>query len=183
MPGVERTRLQQWTFLRCSCSPPYAFWRTLEPIWVPVLLGLVIAVGVHPIHERLLPTPGRKTSGLTAAVLTGVLMVLALRSRVLVFVVGQRVLESPDSWPRATRRRRRGTPGPRPQRPALAARGPTRGDQSAHAEAARDLAAFLGKARPASSRAVHRDLHLHLHRHHLLLPAAGRHRGHVLAGE
>src|SRR5437016_3343399 len=45
MPGVERTRLQQWTFLALFVLAAYAFWRTLEPIWVPVLLGLVIAVG------------------------------------------------------------------------------------------------------------------------------------------
>src|SRR2546421_5132197 len=94
MPGVERTRLQQWTFLALFVLAAYALWRALEPIWVPVLLGLVIAVGVHPIHERLLRRLGGKHPGLPAALLTGVVMVLALAiTTFLVFVVGQRVLE------------------------------------------------------------------------------------------
>ncbi len=94
MPVAERTRLQQWTFLVLFALAAYAFWRTLEPIWVPVLLGLVIAVGVHPIHERLLRRLGGKHPGLPAALLTGVVMVLALAiTTFLVFVVGQRVLE------------------------------------------------------------------------------------------
>src|SRR6266478_8451099 len=64
MPVVERTRLQQGTFLVLFVLAAYAFWRTLEPIWVPVLLGLLIAVGVHPIHERLLRRLGGKHPGL-----------------------------------------------------------------------------------------------------------------------
>src|SRR5256886_988932 len=94
MSLAERTRLQRWTFLVLFVLGAYAFWRTLEPIWVPVLLGLVIAVGVHPIHERLLGRLGGKHPGLPAALLTGVVMVLALAiTTFLVFVVGQRVLE------------------------------------------------------------------------------------------
>ena len=93
MPIVERTRLQRSTFLVLFALATYAFWRTLEPIWVPVLLGLVIAVGVHPVHERLLERMGGKHPGLTAAVLTMAVMVLALAVLAfLVFVVGHRVV-------------------------------------------------------------------------------------------
>src|SRR5438067_3093641 len=94
MPVAERSRLQRWTFLVLFAFAAYAFWRTLEPIWVPVLLGLVIAVGVYPIHERLLRRFGGKHPGLPAALLTAVVMVLALALMTfLVFVVGRRVVE------------------------------------------------------------------------------------------
>src|SRR5438067_13570654 len=94
MPVIERTRLQRSTFLVLFALAAYAFWRTLEPIWVPVLLGLVIAVGVYPIHEKLLRRIGGKHPGLPAAALTAVVMLLALAvTTFLVFVVGQRILE------------------------------------------------------------------------------------------
>src|SRR6266850_171830 len=51
---IERTRLQRATFLVLFALAVYAFWRTIEPIWVPVFLGLVIAIAVYPIHEKLL---------------------------------------------------------------------------------------------------------------------------------
>src|SRR6058998_2756862 len=93
MAVIERTRLQQSTFLVLFALAAYAFWRTLEPIWVPVLLGLVIAVGVHPIHERLVRRLGGKYPGLPAAALTTLVMVLALGLiAFLVFVVGNRVV-------------------------------------------------------------------------------------------
>ena len=93
MPIVERTRLQRSTFLVLFALAAYAFWRTLEPIWVPVLLGLVIAVGVHPLHERLVQRLGGKYPGLPAAALTAVVMALALGLiAFLVFVVGNRVV-------------------------------------------------------------------------------------------
>jgi predicted PurR-regulated permease PerM len=93
MPIVERTRLQRSTFLVLFALAAYAFWRTLEPIWVPVLLGLIIAVGVHPIHERLVQRLGGKHPGLPAAALTTLVMVLALGLiAFLVFVVGNRVV-------------------------------------------------------------------------------------------
>src|SRR5437660_12041873 len=71
MSLAERTRLQRWTFLVLFVLAAYAFWRTLEPIWVPVLLGLVIAVGVHPIHERLLRRLGGSHRGRPRAPWTG----------------------------------------------------------------------------------------------------------------
>ena len=93
MPPVERTRLQRSTLLVLFAFAAYGFWRTLEPIWVPVLLGLVIAVGVYPLHDKLLQRFGGKHPGLPAALLTGVVMALALLLvAFLVFVVGNRIL-------------------------------------------------------------------------------------------
>jgi predicted PurR-regulated permease PerM len=93
MPVVERTRLQRSTFLVLFVFAAYAFWRTLEPIWVPVLLGLIIAVGVYPLYEKLLKRFKGKHAGLWAALLTAAVMVLALAViAFLVLVVGHRVL-------------------------------------------------------------------------------------------
>lgn len=93
MPTADRTRLQRSTFLVLFALAAYGFWRTLEPIWVPVLLGLVIAVGVHPLHERLLRRLRGRHPGLSAALATGLVMVLALAViTFLVFVVGHRVV-------------------------------------------------------------------------------------------
>src|SRR3954468_16578430 len=90
---AERTRLQRSTCLVLFALAVYAFWRTVEPVWVPVLLGLVIAVGVHPIHERLVQRLGGRHPGLPAAALTTVVMALALGLiAFLVFVVGNRVV-------------------------------------------------------------------------------------------
>ena len=93
MPVIERTRLQRSTFLVLFALAAYAFWRTLEPVWAPVLLGLIIAVGVHPFHERLLERIGGKHPGIPAAALTAAVMVFALALLAfLVFVVGHRVV-------------------------------------------------------------------------------------------
>src|SRR3954468_5768769 len=91
MPVVERTRLQRSTFLVLFGFAAYAFWRTLEPIWVPVLLGLGIAVGGYPLYERM-PRhfPGRYPA-LPAALLTTLVMAVSLGViAFLVFVVGHR---------------------------------------------------------------------------------------------
>src|SRR5438067_2257426 len=94
MAVIERTRLQQSTFLVLFALAAYAFWRTLEPIWVPVLLGLVIAVGIYPVHARLLDRFGGKRPGLPAAVLTALVMIFALAViAFLLLVVGHRVRE------------------------------------------------------------------------------------------
>src|SRR5439155_921948 len=147
MPGVERTRLQQGTFLVLFVLAAYAFWRTLEPIWVPVLLGLVIAVGVHPIHERLLRRLGGKHPGLPAALLTGVVMVLALAiTTFLVFVVVQRVLEFARQL--AASYGKKGAAGLLgPDLNVLLSRlgVPPEEINQRIAEAAREFAAFLGK--------------------------------------
>ena len=94
MPVVERTRLQRSTFLVLFALAAYAFWRTLEPIWVPVLLGLVIAVGVYPLYEKMLRKWGGRHPGIPAALLTAGVMIFALAViAFLVLVVGHRVLE------------------------------------------------------------------------------------------
>ncbi len=92
--AVDRNRLQRSTFLVLFAIAAYAFWRTLEPIWVPVLLGMVIAVGVYPLHERLLRRLGGKHPGLPAALLTASVMVLTLcLIAFLALVVGHRALD------------------------------------------------------------------------------------------
>ena len=48
MPSAERSLLQRSTFLVLFALAAYLFWLTLEPIWVPVFLGLVIATIVEP---------------------------------------------------------------------------------------------------------------------------------------
>src|SRR4051794_13707062 len=94
MPRAERSHLQKWTFLVLFAGALYAFWRTLEPIWVPVLLGLVIAVGVHPLHEKIVRKlhgrhPGLPAAGLTALVMAASLAIMGF----LIFVVGHRVVD------------------------------------------------------------------------------------------
>ena len=92
-PVVERTRLQRSTFLVLFIFATYLFWRTLEPIWIPVFLGLVIAVGVYPLHEKMLKRFG-KHPGVPAGLLTALVMALLLVFLAfLIFVVGHRVLE------------------------------------------------------------------------------------------
>src|SRR3979490_2173860 len=91
---IERTRLQRATFLVLFALAAYALWRTIEPIWVPVFLGLVIAIAVYPIHGKLLHKLGGKHPGLPAAPLTATVMLLALATLTfLVFVVGHRVVQ------------------------------------------------------------------------------------------
>jgi predicted PurR-regulated permease PerM len=93
VPRLQRDSLQNGTFLVLFAFGAFLFWRTLEPIWTPVFLGLVIAVAVFPVQEKLLKArvgrhPGVPAALLTAAVLTGVLVVVGF----LVFVVGERML-------------------------------------------------------------------------------------------
>ena len=94
MPRAERTHLQKWTFLVLFAGALFGFWRTLEPIWVPVLLGLVIAVGVYPLHEKIVRKLRGRHAGLPAAGLTAVVLALSLAVLAfLVFVVGNRVVD------------------------------------------------------------------------------------------
>lgn len=94
MAKAERTRLQRSTFLVLFVFALYAFWRTLEPIWVPVLLGLVIAVGTYPVYEKLLKRFRGKHPGLWAALLTAAVLIFALAViAFLVLVVGHRVVQ------------------------------------------------------------------------------------------
>jgi predicted PurR-regulated permease PerM len=145
--GIERTRLQRATFLVLFALAAYAFWRTLEPIWTPVLLGLVIAIGVYPLQQRLMQRFGRKHPGLWAALLTAVVMILALATiTFLVFVVGQRVVELAQEV--AARYEGKGAAGVlgRDVSAFFARFGIRSADVNQRiAETARDFAAFLGK--------------------------------------
>ena len=110
MPPIERTKLQRGTFLVLFALALYLFWLTLRPIWVPVFLGLVIAVGIYPLHERLLKKLGGKHPGLPAALSTALVLVGALLlAAFLVFIVGHRVVEVAQAI--AKRYEARGTAG------------------------------------------------------------------------
>jgi predicted PurR-regulated permease PerM len=145
--AVERTRLQRTTFLVLFALAAYAFWRTIEPVWVPVFLGLVIAIGVYPIHEKLLRRLGGKHPGLPAALLTAVVMILGLALiAFLVFVVGHRVVQLVQDF--AGRYEGKGAAGilGKDLNALFARFGFRPADVNQRiAETARDLAAFLGK--------------------------------------
>jgi len=145
---IERTRLQRATFLVLFALALYAFWRTIEPIWVPVFLGLVIAIAVYPIHERLLRKLGGKHPGLPAALLTATVMLLALATLTfLVFVVGHRVVQLAQGFAaRYDKEGAAGLLGSETERASLPPRTAVRRRQPAHRrDRARDFAAFLGK--------------------------------------
>ena len=148
MPVIERTRLQRSTFLVLFALAAYAFWRTLEPIWVPVLLGLVIAVGVHPVHEKLIRRMRGKHAGLPAALLTGAVMVCALALvAFMVFVVGNRLLDFVQEF--STNYEKKGAAGMlgRDVSNFMSRFGLRATDFNTRiGELARDLATFLGKA-------------------------------------
>jgi predicted PurR-regulated permease PerM len=94
MPHVERTALQRWTLLVLFALAGYLFWRTLEPIWVPVFLGMVIAVGVYPLQEKLQRRMSGAHPGVPAAIITAAVMIAALALLAfVVLVVGHRVIE------------------------------------------------------------------------------------------
>ena len=83
-------RLQNWTFLIVLASAAGLFWLTLEPIWVPLLLGVILAVACNPMHHRLRKKLPR---ALSAALLTaGTLLVACTALTLLGVVVGTRVL-------------------------------------------------------------------------------------------
>jgi len=72
----------------------YLFWRTLEPIWIPVFLGLTIAVSVYPLQEKMLKGRFRRQPGIAAALLTAAVLSVAIAILFfLVVVVGSRLLE------------------------------------------------------------------------------------------
>jgi len=106
----ERTRLHRYTFLVLFAAAMYAFWRTIEPIWVPLFMGLIIAVGAHPAHKQLLHKLGGKKPGLAAAIITGWVMVCVLALMAfLIFVVGHRIIVIAQDI--ATRYQNRGAVG------------------------------------------------------------------------
>ncbi len=76
----ERMRLQRWTFLALFAAAGYLFWRTAEPLWVPLFLGLLVAVGTFPLHKRIVARSPKRAAlsaaGLTAAILIASLAVL-----------------------------------------------------------------------------------------------------------
>ena len=73
----ERRSLQGWTFLALFGTSLYLFWLIAQPLWVPLFLGMLIAVGAHPLHKRLVQRfPRRET--FSAAALTAIVVLIAL---------------------------------------------------------------------------------------------------------
>jgi predicted PurR-regulated permease PerM len=106
----ERTNLQRYTFLVLFAAAMYAFWRTIEPIWVPLFMGMVIAIGAQPLHEKILRRLGGKKRGLAAIIVTFLVMVFVLGIvAFLVLVVGARVVQIAQDV--ATRYHNRGAAG------------------------------------------------------------------------
>lgn len=92
-PIPERTRLQRWTFLVLFLASAYLFWRTAEPLWEPIFIGVLIAVGTHPLHRRLVARWPRR-AWVSAAGLTAAVIVLALAALGFVLaVVSAQLLE------------------------------------------------------------------------------------------
>ncbi|TMB38245.1 MAG: AI-2E family transporter [Deltaproteobacteria bacterium] len=60
MSKLQRDSLQNSTFLVMFALGAYLFWRTLEPIWIPVFLGLTIAVAVFPLLFFLVVVVGSR---------------------------------------------------------------------------------------------------------------------------
>src|SRR5256885_16747576 len=85
MSRLQRDPLQNGTFLVMFVLGAYLFWRTLEPIWIPVFLGLTIAVAVFPLQERMLKGRLGRQPGIAAALLTA--LVLAIGIGILFFLV------------------------------------------------------------------------------------------------
>jgi predicted PurR-regulated permease PerM len=93
MAAFPRNRLERSTFLVLFALAAYGVWRTLEPVWVPVLLGMVLAVGVYPLQERILRRTGGTHAGWLAALLTAAVMALLLSViAFLLLVVGGRAV-------------------------------------------------------------------------------------------
>jgi predicted PurR-regulated permease PerM len=95
VPKVDRNRLEIGTFLVLFVFSGYLFWQTLAPVWVPVFLGLIIAVAIYPLQARLLRHPKLAPHpNIVAGLLTSLVMVIIVGLMgFLLTVVGGRVIE------------------------------------------------------------------------------------------
>jgi len=89
MHAVNQEKLQRWTFLVLFIAIGLLFWKVAEPLWVPIFLGALIAIGTHPLHKKLVGKLGKKhgdsisAAAITAGVMTVCLALGALFSFVL----------------------------------------------------------------------------------------------------
>jgi predicted PurR-regulated permease PerM len=88
----DRLRMQRWTFLILFGFAAYLFWLIVQTLWVPLFLGVLIAVGTHPLHRRVAQRSPRRAA-LSAALITGLVLAisLALATFMTVVVLGQLV--------------------------------------------------------------------------------------------
>lgn len=68
---------QRFTFLGLLAAAAYLFWLTAEPLRVPLFLGLLVAIGMYPLHDRLVAHSPRRAA-ISAAVLTALVLLLTL---------------------------------------------------------------------------------------------------------
>lgn len=82
----DRISLQRWTFLVLFLGAGYLFWRTAEPLWVPIFMGTLIAVGCFPLYTRLSKRHPRQEA-LIAMTLTGAVLLIGMGILAFVFTV------------------------------------------------------------------------------------------------
>jgi predicted PurR-regulated permease PerM len=77
----DPVRLQRWTFLVLFVFSAWLFWRTAEPLFVPLFIGILIAVGTFPMYQRIVARSPRREAaaaiGLTASVMLAAMGVIA----------------------------------------------------------------------------------------------------------
>src|SRR5690349_11550569 len=76
-PKVSPTRIESRAFALLLAASAFFFAWTVSPIWIPLLLGLLIAVLAVPLSRRLEVRLGRYPR-LLAAALTGAALLLGL---------------------------------------------------------------------------------------------------------
>ena len=67
----DRIHLQRWTFLIVFAGGAWLFWRTAEPLWVPLFIGVLIAVGTFPLYQRLVARSPRREALATVSPIIG----------------------------------------------------------------------------------------------------------------
>jgi len=78
MPSArDRLSMQRWTFLVLLGLSAYLFWLTVQTLWVPLFLGMLIAMGTHPLYRRVAQRSPRQQA-LSAALITGLVLVISL---------------------------------------------------------------------------------------------------------
>jgi len=78
-PVQKQTKLQTWTFIVLFAAIAYLFWKVAEPLWVPIFLGAMIAVGAHPLHTRLVQRmKSKRGDSISAGLITFAVIAIAL---------------------------------------------------------------------------------------------------------
>ncbi len=88
MHAFDQGKLQRWTFLVLFVGIGWLFWLVARPLWVPIFLGALIAIGTNPLHKKLIGhMRGKRREAISAALITGVVLVVGLVLTVLLSIV------------------------------------------------------------------------------------------------